>query len=384
MSAYRLGLLASFVLLATGALDAELPPEAQAAMRKGVLAGQQQDYPLALHYFEEAHHAAPDTSEIYFNLGLAESKIPGRELRAMAWFGAYLAANPSAPNTPAIKQQIITLDVANQSTVARLLKTSQDATDQVSGVFHVEGLKAVAAGWADFGDFTAALNTVKLMTPGPRDLDPNVWNELSMQGSHMTIKQAVERHVRNYRDFALRDIAEAQGDNRDFKNARRTIDLMAYSESRTRSLLALAKSELKVGDIAGAVKTLRQARDTSERIGRETGTSLMDSAYVMKELQEQIAATETEVHAAQAATTAIPIETPPRVQAADWLRRLDDTTEDSICPLHTEPFLNLSAYLESTPSDNPEAIAAKLRRAQALLVNARKDISKLLKAQGVR
>jgi tetratricopeptide (TPR) repeat protein len=329
----------------------------------------------------EARKLAPDAPEIYFNLGLAESKIPGRELRAIAWFGAYLAANPSAPNASAIKQQIMTLDVANQSTIARLLRTSQDATDRVSGQYHVEGLKAVAARWADFGDFTAALNTVKLMTPGPRDYDPNVWNELSMQGSTMTIKQAVEKHVRDYRDFALRDIALAQAEARDFKNARRTIELMVYSESKTRSLMALGESELKAGDKAGALKTLRQARDTAGRIGRESGIGLMDSTYIMKQLQERIAAAETEIHAAQAASPADPI---PPVQASDWLRRLDETAEDGTCPLNTEPFLNLPAYLESASPDNPGAIASNLGRAATALVRARKDISNLLKAQGVR
>ncbi len=353
-------------------------------MQDGLTAARLPDYPLAIRYFEEARKLAPDAPEIYFNLGLAESKIPGRELRAIAWFCAYLAANPSAPNATAIKQQITTLDVTNQSNVLRLLKTSQDATDQVSGQYHVIGLKAVASRWADLGDFTAALNTVKLMTPGPRDYDPNVWNELSMQGSSMSIKEAVERHVRNYRDFALRDIAHAQVEAKDLKNARRTIDLMSHSQSKTRVLIAIADSESGSDNKTDALKTLRQARDMAGRVGREPGMGLTDSTYDMKQLHEEIAAAETKVRAATSRPPDTARQTLPPVQASDWLKRLDDTAEDGPCPLNSEPFLDLSAYLKSTPSDNPGAIASRLGQAASVMVKARQDISKLLKAQGLR
>src|SRR5262245_48478893 len=75
----------------------ELPPEAQEAFDKGVIAAKQKDYQVAIRFFQEARTLAPDAREIFFNLGLAESKIPGHELRAICWFGAYLAANPNVP-----------------------------------------------------------------------------------------------------------------------------------------------------------------------------------------------------------------------------------------------------------------------------------------------
>jgi len=83
-----------------------LPPDAQEAMKNGIIAAKQQDYLLAARYFQDARKIAPDSPEIFFNLGLAESKIPGRELRAIAWFGAYLASTTNAPNAAAVKDQI--------------------------------------------------------------------------------------------------------------------------------------------------------------------------------------------------------------------------------------------------------------------------------------
>lgn len=87
-SCFSVRLMTLMVAVAAGTLHAELPPEAQTAMDKGVIAAKQQDYMLAIRYFQDARKTAPDAPEVFYNLGLAESKMPGRELRAMAWFSA--------------------------------------------------------------------------------------------------------------------------------------------------------------------------------------------------------------------------------------------------------------------------------------------------------
>ncbi len=126
MKQYRLPVAALLALL-VASLRAELPPDAQSAMEKGVLAAQQQDFALAAKFFAEAREFAPEAPELLYNLGLAESKIPGRELRAIAWFGAYLAANPAAPNAKAVKKQMDALDVTSQINTTKFIKTVVDA-----------------------------------------------------------------------------------------------------------------------------------------------------------------------------------------------------------------------------------------------------------------
>jgi hypothetical protein len=74
--------------LAQTTATAPLPPAAQEALDKGIIAAKVPDYLLAIRFFEDARKLAPDAPIIYLNLGLAESRIPGRELRAIAWFGA--------------------------------------------------------------------------------------------------------------------------------------------------------------------------------------------------------------------------------------------------------------------------------------------------------
>ncbi len=130
--AVRAKLRLLFVTLCVGiaqpiAAQAQTATAAQEALNKGIIAAKVPDYLLAICFFEEARKAAPQAPVIYLNLGLAESRIPGRELRAIAWFGAYLAAYPDAPNAAAVKEQIAVLDVRGQSNVSRLVKAVQDA-----------------------------------------------------------------------------------------------------------------------------------------------------------------------------------------------------------------------------------------------------------------
>src|SRR5258708_27678135 len=113
------------------AAPAPLPSAAQEALNKGIIAAKVPDYLLAIRCFAEARKLAPAAPVIFMNLGIAESKMPGRELRAIAWFGAYLAATPDAPNAAAVKEQISVLEVRNQSNVLRFLKTVQVAADQI-------------------------------------------------------------------------------------------------------------------------------------------------------------------------------------------------------------------------------------------------------------
>src|SRR6266853_1229246 len=121
-----------FAARAETVASAPLPPAAQEALNKGIIAAKVPDYPLAIRFFEEARKLAPQAPVIFMNLGIAESRMPGRELRAIAWFGAYLAASPDAPNAAAVKEQIAVLDVRNQSNVSRLIKAVQDIANKIS------------------------------------------------------------------------------------------------------------------------------------------------------------------------------------------------------------------------------------------------------------
>lgn len=370
--------LATFLFaFAAGTLRAELPPEAQAVMKKGIIAAQQQDYPLALRFFQDARKLAPDAPEVFFNLGLAESKIPSRELRAIAWFGAYLEANPTAPNAAAVKEQIAVLVVKNQSSTSRFLKTVQKVASQLSGFKKEDALIRVATLWAKTGDISAALDTANL-------------NENEDAKSR-----------------AYSSVCETQADLGDIAGARKTADLIPNSSSLVVALSAIAEAQGKAGDVVDAKRTIEIALSTLGLIKKN------DSGHLLLVIVEAQARSG-DIAGAQKTCDLMPDDVCKR-QARDfiakptpkygtsfydfpWLTCLRDTVGNG-APLNSPPFLDLAAHLKSLPTSY-KSPGESMRYAKSLekpdedkkrfdaihetaekLVSAQNTISRMLKKQ---
>ena len=211
-----------------------LPPAAQAALDKGIIAAKVPDYPLAIRFFEEARKIAPTAPVIFMNLGIAESKMPGRELRAITWFGAYLAALSDAPNAAAVKEQIAVLEVKNLSNISRLIKAVQDTATQVTGDSKDLNLVYVAGLWAKAGDIAAALRTAELI--GDR------------------------------RGQAQQHIAAVQAKAGDIAGAQKTAGLIQQPPYLVDAQLAVADAQIRTDDIAAAQATLASALRTADLI----------------------------------------------------------------------------------------------------------------------
>ena len=151
----------ALILVSSARARAEIPTAAQAPFGKGLLAAQQQEWEIALQSFQEARKAAPDAPEIYYNLGLTESKLPGRELRAIAWFGAYLAMNPNALNLPAVKNVIASLQIKNEGNIRRLIKTLQSSVELVNKPLSKSSYEDdIAVAQLSVGEFAGAQKTI--------------------------------------------------------------------------------------------------------------------------------------------------------------------------------------------------------------------------------
>ncbi len=287
-----------FAALAQTNAPAPLSAAAQEAVNKGIIAAKVPDYLLAIRYFEEARKLAPQAPVIYLNLGLAESKIAGRELRAIAWFGAYLAAYPDAPNVAAVKEQIAVLDVRNQSNVSRLLKSAEGAAMQIpAGSFwRALSLVDVAKLWARTGDIAAAEQVVALIKAQDSSgvsTEAALANISSVQAFNGDVPGARRRadsiQDSTYKIKALIAIASAQREAKDITGARATL-MAAYTaaldskdsdSSRTHALLDIVKGQAAAGDVAGAQKTMSHVlfrKDNSginrlfnENVDREIG-----------------------------------------------------------------------------------------------------------------
>lgn len=99
-----------------------LSAPAQKAFDAGIAAAKAGDYSAAIRSLDEARKAAPDAPAIYFNLGLAESKIPGREARAICALEAYLALTPGAANSQAVRELIDKLEVTSRANVDKMIE----------------------------------------------------------------------------------------------------------------------------------------------------------------------------------------------------------------------------------------------------------------------
>lgn len=258
----------SFSLAAASAYAVEitpgsLPPAAQESLNKGIIAAKLPDYLLAIRFFEEARKIAPQDPVIYLNLGLAESKIPGRELRAIAWFGAYLAAYPEASNAAAVKEQIAVLEVKNQSNVSRLIQTLQDSPAK-----DYSRIADVARLWADSGDYATALKTALLAGEiyggSAQSYITAVQAKAGDIAGALHTAGVVERL--DYRSDAFLEIAFIQLERGDLEGfgttivlARRASDQILDGHTKWNKLNAIAELQVKAGAMDGAQATLRVA-----------------------------------------------------------------------------------------------------------------------------
>lgn len=287
------GIAATFVGLPL-ASRAQLPSQAQEAIDKGVIAAKVPDYPLAIRYFEEARKIAPQAPIVYLNLGLAESRIPGRELRAMAWFGAYLDAHPEAPNAAAVREQIAVLEVRNRRNASRLMRSVEEAAETISRLFP-DGVRpgctgcshphlVVAGLWAHAGDVAAALKSAdRLRAAGDKGRAyRSIANAQAKTGDLAGALKTTE-HIQDAgtKGAALRDIAYARTNDGDFAGALRAASLIPGTDSaKVYAYREIALAQAGRGDLAGARQSAALALVSADSIPGASDSSQARSAAV--------------------------------------------------------------------------------------------------------
>ncbi|MBX7173428.1 MAG: hypothetical protein K1X72_20840 [Pyrinomonadaceae bacterium] len=299
-----------------------LPPSVQDALDKGIIAAKLPDYPLAIKYFEEARKIAPDAPIIYFNLGLAESKIPGRELRAICWFAAYLTAEPNTPNRAAILEQIKILEVKNQRNFQRIVEAMKAGAKSNTNFYEDSFWEDIVRIWIKAGDISEAIksadqirddhykNRVKIeivdaliangdlaqaekiasnLTEGNSNVrvmiasaEDKIWSK-DFKAAQEILKSAANYPVKvdNYRERmkTISKIAELQSKAGDKEGVQTTLEKLQQfynelpeiifnnkPEERGEYLIFIADGKTIAGDIAGAGETLLNAHKIADSI----------------------------------------------------------------------------------------------------------------------
>ncbi len=171
---------------------AEMTPQAKDVFEKGLAAAGQKEWSVAADNFNKAwkiHKQSKPEPEIVFNWGLAESKIPGRELRAVALFNLYLAiAGENAANREDVRKEKVLLEVREEARLKQLFAQAKKFVPQLQGSddlrrrIHATGYDSkgtiasfrryayqrVALAQARAGDFTGAVQTADLTKIPPQ------------------------------------------------------------------------------------------------------------------------------------------------------------------------------------------------------------------------
>jgi tetratricopeptide (TPR) repeat protein len=216
-----------------------LSPEARQAMEKGLAAANSKDYRLAIRHFEEARKIAPYAPELLFNLGLAESRTPGRELAAMVWLKAYLAADPEAAGAQKVQNLCSQLDATAEGTIKKLI----DLEIEMLGRLPESGWRHISFSWMvtyrlHLRDLAGARQTAELMG--------------------------------NAKGGGYYKIAQYQAENGDVEGALKTAEIASDKGYLYQSI---AMDQARMGDVAGTLRTMELAR----RFGRDDFTTVMEA-----------------------------------------------------------------------------------------------------------
>ena len=276
-----------------------LPPEARAAVDRGIAATRARDYVAAVRAFQEARQTAPIAPEILHDLGEAESKISGREMRAVCWYAALLTVNPAAPDAAAIKNEIIRLEAQYQETVRAAIQSVQQAAAKPAVANQL--LPSLIALWAEAGEPALAVNTAAQIEDA--EARRKALSRLVGETTYWTDMPAallVAAHISDAatKDALLNTIARIQAETGDCTAAVQTAGSLQDQGYKDNALAAIARAQLKTGDIAAAQQTagLIQAaglRDRSLIAIAEAQAAL--SAVTAAKVTAELLSTEAEI-----------------------------------------------------------------------------------------
>jgi tetratricopeptide (TPR) repeat protein len=239
-------------------------------------------YRNALQYFEKAF----TNSERYpwltmFNAGVANSKIPGRELRAIAWFGGFMTSE-FVVNTSYFKSQIELLRERSHRTVISMLKKIQDVALRFSGYEREMFMGQVATLWMQIGDPQSAKRALNLIPNAAPDYTQSLLESYINNGDLLTAEKITDTiRDEKYRKLALIKLADAYLTNRDFTEAQRKITAVIGNDNSRENgrygvlllpdavncLLKISTSRQLSGDTAGLNSNWILAEKTIDRIG---------------------------------------------------------------------------------------------------------------------
>jgi tetratricopeptide (TPR) repeat protein len=219
----------------------QVRPGALDEFNLGVSALRQKEWALAIRHLEEARQADPFSPEILFNLGQAEAQVPGRELRAICWFEAYLwSTGFDVPYSQAVRKQVVDLQIRAEGNGRKLIELAKtlvnqmpkDSSDKVSLQLSIAQIEAVA------GDFDSAKATIA----------------------------AVENRVGYPCDYARTVVAGTLSDAGHFQDAIAMAEGVSKAEDAAPVYFGIADNQAQAGFIEDSRQTANRIANIGSRI----------------------------------------------------------------------------------------------------------------------
>jgi len=237
-----------------------ISPAAKGAYIRGLSVAEQENWELAIKYFGEAREEAPAWPDPFYNLAYSCRQAGGRELIAIAWYHAYLAAASGTADTDQVRAWIVEFEVRVESRVRMLIRGVKDVYSSM-GQSSPPGLEALelARALAYLGDFSEAKEMASGILEGRR-------SEYYMAMAYMRIAREQGR------------AGDLAGARETFAEARKVAvqfpdedgayyegEILYIPVSKERFYRDLSRSQADAGDIAGARETAAMITDSEYR-----------------------------------------------------------------------------------------------------------------------
>ncbi len=244
-------------LLLPTAIEAQQPrgPEVEDALKRGFAMAQRERWNLAIRYFSNAQEMAPTDPVVLFNLALANDRAPGRNVIAVAWYRAYLAAAPNAKNAEKVRNRVVDLEIESEAVIQDLLATAEAVAAQLTGQPKAVALARIAGAQAFSGDLKRALQTSRQLGSPLQAAwaHARIAAAQAMSGDVTAgVRLAKSIQHRRARNWALAEIAVIQATRKDFASAMSTADAAAEGPDRDFAFSRIAALQAAADNAIGA------------------------------------------------------------------------------------------------------------------------------------
>jgi hypothetical protein len=260
----------------------ELSPEARESFDKGLVAVNQQEWQIAIRYFLKAQEKAPYAPEVLFNLGLAESKVAGRELRSLAWFRAYLEKAQNAANADAVRKEIAGLEIRIEAAIGRLIEQAMQLAEQEDEKTGWRGshLVDIAVAQALSGDIPVAKRTAAKAKHPNRSFENEALSKIAVIQYHSGDITGAENTIREIgpdiggaysnQSLAYGYIARLQAIEGDFSKAKVNIEKEKWDLIKPDSYWTLACEEALAGKRSQALEHIAKALQITMSLDKDS------------------------------------------------------------------------------------------------------------------